>query len=68
MTALLTTRDVATYLGVSCETILRWHRAGKLPGGYRLGSNVLRFDEDEVQAWLNQTRSDGPLVSVRTEA
>ena len=42
---------------VSVETVLRWHRAGKLPGGYRLnGSNVLRFDRDELETWLNGTR------------
>jgi hypothetical protein len=40
---LLRTRDVADLLDVSCETVLRWHRSGKLLGGRRLGSNVLRF-------------------------
>ena len=41
---LLRTRDVAELLRLSCETVLRWHRSGKLPGGRRLGSNVLRFN------------------------
>jgi excisionase family DNA binding protein len=58
---LLRTRDVAELLDVSVETVLRWHRSGKLPGGRRLGSNVLRFDRDEVEAWLDGTRA---LVSV----
>ena len=58
---LLRTRDVAELLDVSCETVLRWHRSGKLPGGRRLASNVLRFDRDEVEAWLSGTRT---LVSV----
>lgn len=53
---LLRTRDVAELLDVSCETVLRWHRSGKLPGGYRLASNVLRFRESELEAWLAAAR------------
>jgi excisionase family DNA binding protein len=64
---LLRTRDVAEILDVSCETVLRWHRSGKLPGGRRLSSNVLRFDRDEVQAWLAGTRPERPLAEVRSE-
>jgi excisionase family DNA binding protein len=60
---LLRTRDVAELLDVSCETVLRWHRNGKLPGGRRLGSNVLRFDRVELDAWLNGTRTERALVS-----
>ena len=56
MTALLTTRAVAIWIGVSPEMVLRWYRSGKLPGGRRLGSNVLRFDEVEVRAWLERCR------------
>src|SRR5262245_57834957 len=60
---LLRTRDVAELLDVSCETVLRWHRSGRLRGGHRLnGSNVLRFDRDELDAWLNGTRTQ--LASV----
>jgi len=29
---LLTCREVAEWLGVTVETILRWHRRGELPG------------------------------------
>ena len=61
---LLRTRDVAEILDVSCETVLRWHRSGKLPGGRRLGSNVLRFDSSEVETWLDGTRTKRSLVSV----
>jgi excisionase family DNA binding protein len=48
---LLTTRQVAEWLGFSPETVLRRYRAGELPG-IRLASNVLRFRESEVEAWL----------------
>jgi len=61
------TADVADRLAVSSETVLRWHRSGKLPGGRRLGSNVLRFSEVELEAWLEGTRPERALVSVRTE-
>ncbi len=59
---LLRTRDVAELLDVSCETVLRWHRSGKLPGGRRLGSNVLRFDRGEIETWLEGTRPGGLLT------
>ena len=48
---LLTTRDVAELVSLSPETILRRYRAGELRG-VRLGSNVLRFRESDVEAWL----------------
>ena len=49
-------------LDVSTETILRWHRIGKLPGGYRLATNVLRWSQPELLKWLDGTRCN--LVSV----
>jgi excisionase family DNA binding protein len=61
---LLRTRDVAERLDVSCETVLRWHRSGKLPGGRRLGTNVLRFSAPELEAWLEETRPESTLASV----
>jgi excisionase family DNA binding protein len=48
---LLTTRQVAEYLGFSPETVLRRYRAGELVW-IRLGSNVLRFRESAVEAFL----------------
>jgi len=48
---LLTTRQVAVFLGLSPETVLRRYRRGELPG-IRLGSNVLRFRASEIEAWL----------------
>ena len=61
----LTTRAVAEWLGVSTETVLRWHRIGRLPGGRRLNnSNCLRFRESEVEAWLEGAGAEQPLVAV----
>jgi len=53
---LLTTLEVAEYLGVSPESVTRWWRAGELPG-FRLASKVLRFRRSEIEAWLEQGRS-----------
>jgi len=52
-TRLLTAREVATVLGVSTETVLRWTRRGVLPG-FRLPSGQLRFRSEELEAWLAQ--------------
>ena len=65
---LLTTREVADYLGLSCETILRRWRRGDIPGGIRLASNVLRFRESTIEEWLVELERESGLVSVRTEA
>jgi len=62
---LLTTREVAKFLGLSPETVLRRYRAGELPA-IRLGSNVLRFRESELEAWLD-ARTDRPTPLVAAE-
>ena len=54
---LMTTREVAAHLRVSPETVLRYWRAGELPG-FRLRSNVLRFEEADVAAFLVASRRD----------
>jgi len=61
---LLRARDVAERLDVSVETVLRLHRAGKLPGGRRLSSSVLRFDAQEIEAWLDERRGRPPSSSL----
>jgi excisionase family DNA binding protein len=52
---LWTTREVAGYLHISPATVLRRWRDGSLPG-YRISSNVLRFDPAEVHEWLEARR------------
>jgi hypothetical protein len=56
---LLTTREGAEYLHVRPETLLSWDRSGKLRG-YRISTNALRWDPDEIEAFLRGTREDGP--------
>lgn len=55
---LLTAREVAELLGLSPASVLRRWRAGELPG-YRLASNVLRFSEGDIAAWLEERRRGG---------
>ena len=62
---LLSTREVADFLGLSCETVLRRYRAGELPA-IRLASNVLRFRESELEVWL-EVRTDRPTPLVAAE-
>jgi excisionase family DNA binding protein len=50
---LLTTREVAEYLGFSPETLLRRHRSGELVG-IQFASNVLRFRASEIESWLEE--------------
>jgi excisionase family DNA binding protein len=52
---LLTTGQVAELLGLSPATVRRRWRAGELRG-YRLAGNCLRFDRDELDAWLEARR------------
>jgi excisionase family DNA binding protein len=55
---LLTAREVAERFGVSVESVLRWHRRGDLPG-VRLSSNVLRFEELELERWVEARKGRG---------
>jgi excisionase family DNA binding protein len=64
---LLRTRQVADFLGLSPETVLRRWRAGALPG-YRLASNVLRFRESEIEAWLAGCKRAGRPLGLRSSA
>lgn len=53
---LLTAREVGELVGLSTETILRRWRRGEILG-FRLATNVLRFDPVEVHAWVESCRA-----------
>ena len=70
---LMTTRELADYLGLSTEAVLRRWRRGEIPGGIRLASNVLRFREDAIARWLAALEqpaltSDGDETHTRERA
>jgi excisionase family DNA binding protein len=50
---LLTARELAEWIGVSTETVLRWTRARKLPA-VRLPGGALRYRESDIEAWVAQ--------------
>jgi excisionase family DNA binding protein len=55
---LLTAREVAEQLGVTPATVLRWTRLGHLPA-IRLPGGAVRYDGDEVGAWLRARATPG---------
>lgn len=65
---LLQVKDVADQLGVSYSTVLRWGADGRLPAPYRIGTNALRFDAAEFEAWLaSKRRLPASLTAVEEE-
>lgn len=43
--------DVASFLKVTTVTLSRWHTAGKIPVGKRVGPQ-LRWEKGEIVAWF----------------
>ncbi len=56
---LLTTRQVAEFLAVSPETILRRVRAGEI-SAVRIATNALRFREEDITEFLELRTDRGP--------
>src|SRR6478609_2661047 len=59
---LLTIKQVADRLTVSVGCLRAWRIRGEGPPAIRVGS-ALRWDEREVEAWLNARRESGGLAS-----
>jgi len=53
---LLTAAQLAKWLGVSADTVLDWHEAGRVPSVRIPGSRAIRFDPGEIRAWLRNGR------------
>ena len=49
---LLTVQELAAYLSVTEQTLRKWCAKGEIPHG-KIGG-FLRFDRDQVQAWLDE--------------
>jgi excisionase family DNA binding protein len=58
---LLTISEVADRLTVSVGCLRAWRIRGEGPPAIRVGS-ALRWDEREVDAWLNARRESGGLA------
>lgn len=63
---LLTAREVGEMLSMSTEPVLRRWRAGEIPG-FRIASNVLRFDPADIEAWLCGCRTQRAKEPAETE-
>jgi excisionase family DNA binding protein len=59
---LLTTIEVANWLGIPVSTIYRWQYVGTGPPAIRIGRH-LRFDADDLEHWINDQRNDARSAS-----
>ena len=55
---LLTTQQVADYLGVPIATIYRWRYVGSGPPAIKVGRH-LRVDPLDLADWVNERRDQG---------
>ena len=56
---LLTQREVAKQLGITVQTLAKWHRAGKGPICIQLARNLTRYNAEDVRAFVEGLRSAG---------
>ncbi len=56
---LLSTEELAEYLGVPVKTIYEWRTGGHGPCAVRVGRH-LKFAVSDVQAWVAQQREASP--------
>lgn len=57
----LSARDAAEILGVNRATVINWARQGKF-GGYQYGARgIYRFDRQEIERFIEQSRLPGPM-------
>ena len=60
----LSARDAAEILGVNRATVINWARQGKF-GGYQYGARgIYRFDRQEIERFIEQSRLPGPIGDV----
>lgn len=56
--ALWSIDDIARYLGVARSSVNRWReRDAGFPPAIRLSARAIRFDPDEVKAWVQSHRA-----------
>lgn len=57
---LLTSQEVADYLGVPVQTLYGWRMKGTGPRGIKIGKHV-RYRRADVETWLEQQADDQRL-------
>ena len=55
--ALISTEQLARFLGVPVTTVYGWRHRGDGPPGYRVGRHT-RYRPEVVLAWLEQRRNE----------
>lgn len=64
----LSARDAAEILGVNRATVINWARQGKF-GGYQYGARgIYRFDRQEIERFIEQSRLPGPIGDADEDA
>lgn len=53
----LSVADVAEQLNVKEDTLRSWMRRGKGPHHYKLGVNLIRLRQADVDAWMESRRA-----------
>jgi len=54
---MLTTAEVAKLINVSPNTVRYWRHVGLGPTAYKISHKVVRYRLEDVQSWLEATRS-----------
>jgi len=57
---LLSTSELATFLGVPVATIYAWRQKGYGPKGIRIGRHV-RYRKEDVDTWLRRQEDAEPV-------
>lgn len=60
-TRLMSTRELAEYLGVPRNTIYQWRHNGDGPRAIRVGRH-LRFRRADIDEWLERNAEPGPAA------
>jgi len=55
--SVMTVRDAANFLGVHCDTLRRWEKAGKLPVRRHPMNNYRLYDIEILEELLTQLRA-----------
>jgi len=55
----MTAEEVAEALSVHVETLRRWRREKKGPPWIQLTERVVRYDREDIEAWMRDLREDG---------
>lgn len=58
---LMSTEDLARYLGIPINTLYQWRHKGEGPRAIRVGRH-LRFRRADVDAWLEENADPSPAA------